>query len=105
MALRAVPGAIVQAGATSGADGNVSPIPFPGGFRAMMSGIGVFYPDKRPTQRLGIVPDVRVSPTLAGIRDGRDEALEEAVRQILGRETPTDVITRMIKAPAAVAGH
>src|SRR5216684_3628196 len=49
---------------------------------AMISGIGVFYPDKKPTQRLGIVPDVEVRPTMAGIRAGRDEVLEEALRQI-----------------------
>ena len=49
----------------------------------MISGIGVFYPDKKPTQRVGIVPDVEVQPTIAGIRAGRDEVLEEALRQIL----------------------
>jgi len=51
----------------------------------MISGIGVFYPDKAPTQRIGIVPNVEVEPTIAGIRAGRDEVLEEALRQILGR--------------------
>ena len=49
----------------------------------MISGIGVFYPDKKPTQRVGIVPDVESRPTIAGIRDGRDEVLEEGIRQIL----------------------
>lgn len=44
-----------------------------------ISGIGVFYPDKRPMQRVGIVPDVEVRPTIAGIHAGRDEVLEEAV--------------------------
>ena len=29
----------------------------------MISGIGVFYPNKRPTQRVGIVPDREVKPT------------------------------------------
>ena len=50
----------------------------------MISGIGVFYPDHRPTQRIGIVPDVESKPTLAGIKAGRDEVLETAIRQILG---------------------
>jgi hypothetical protein len=49
----------------------------------MISGLGVFYPDKKPTQRIGILPDTEVKPTIAGIREGRDELLEEAVRQIL----------------------
>jgi C-terminal processing protease CtpA/Prc len=83
MALRAAPGAIVIGSTTAGADGNVSRIPLPGGLHSMISGIGVFYPDRRPTQRVGIVPDVVVTPTLEGIRAGKDEVLEEAVRRIL----------------------
>jgi C-terminal processing protease CtpA/Prc len=81
MAFRST-GAIVVGSTTAGADGNVSQIPLPGGQRTMISGIGVFYPDKKPTQRIGIVPDVEVRPTIAGIRAGRDEVLEEALRQI-----------------------
>ena len=92
MAFRAAPRAVVVGSTTAGADGNVSQIMLPGGLRTMISGIGVFYPDKRPTQRIGIVPDVEVRPTIAGIRAGRDEVLEEAVRQILGRDVPADQI-------------
>ena len=86
MAFRSSPNAIVVGSTTAGADGNVSPIPLPGGLQTMISGIGVFYPDKTPTQRVGIVPDVEVRPSIAGIREGRDEVLEEALRQILGTE-------------------
>jgi hypothetical protein len=53
----------------------------------MISGIGVFYPDRTPTQRVGIVPDVEVRPTIAGIRDLRDEVLEAAVIQAFARES------------------
>jgi C-terminal processing protease CtpA/Prc len=81
MAFRAA-GAKVIGSTTAGADGNVSSIPLPGGLRSMISGIGVFYPDKKPTQRIGIVPDVEVKPTIAGIRAGRDELLEEALKLI-----------------------
>ncbi len=95
MAFRTAPGSIVVGSTTAGADGNVSQIDLPGGLRTMISGIGVFYPDKRPTQRIGILPDVVVRPTVAGIRAGRDEVLEEALRQVLGRETPADQIERM----------
>ena len=87
MAFRSAPGALVVGSTTAGADGNISPVPLPGGLQALISGIGVFYPDKRPTQRIGIVPDVEIKPTIAGIRAGRDEVLEEALRQILGRDT------------------
>jgi len=39
---------------------------------------------KRPTQQMGIVPDLVVRPTVAGIRAGRDEVLEAAVTKVLG---------------------
>jgi C-terminal processing protease CtpA/Prc len=97
MAFRSVPGAKVVGSTTAGADGNVSPIPLPGGLRSMISGIGVFYPDKKQTQRIGIVADVEVKPTLAGIRAGRDEVLEEAVRQILGPQTSAVEIEKMLR--------
>ncbi len=97
MAFRSVPGAKVVGSTTAGADGNVSPIPLPGGLRSLISGIGVFYPDKNPTQRIGILPDVEVKPTLAGIRAGRDEVLEEAVRQILGPQATADEIETLLK--------
>jgi len=82
---------------TAGADGNVSPLALPGGLRTMISGVGVFYPNKAPTQRIGIVPNVEVRPTIAGIRAGRDEVLEEALRQIVGRQVPAEEIERMVK--------
>ena len=85
VAFRAVPHTIVVGSTTSGNDGNVSSIALPGGLRAMISGIGVFYPDKILTQRIGIIPDVEVRPTIAGIRAGRDGVLEEALRHVLGR--------------------
>jgi C-terminal processing protease CtpA/Prc len=79
MAFRASPNAIVVGSATAGADGNVSAIPLPGAIESLISGIGVFYPDGTPTQRIGIVPDVEVRPTIAGIRAGIDEVLEAAL--------------------------
>ena len=97
MAFRAAPQAIVVGSTTAGADGNVSAVVLPGGLNAMISGIGVFYPDKRPTQRVGIVPDVEAQPTIAGIRAGRDEVLEVALRQILGPQTPADQIEKMAR--------
>ncbi|MEQ1831548.1 MAG: S41 family peptidase [Candidatus Eisenbacteria bacterium] len=86
MAFRVHPGAVVVGSQTAGADGNVSPFTLPGEQRTMISGLGVFYPDGRPTQRIGIVPDLEVHATPAGLRDGRDEVLEAAVRRVLGRE-------------------
>jgi C-terminal processing protease CtpA/Prc len=89
MAFRAAPGAIVIGSTTAGADGNVSLVALPGGFSSNISGLGVFYPDNRPTQRVGIVPDIVVRPTIDGIRAGRDELIEEAIRQIKAATAPS----------------
>lgn len=99
MAFRAAPGALVVGSTTAAADGNVSQIILPGGIRTLISGIGVFYPDKTPTQRIGIVPDVVVTPTIAGIREDRDEVLEEAVRQILGAGADESDVRRITRRP------
>ncbi|TDS16725.1 C-terminal processing protease CtpA/Prc [Maribacter caenipelagi] len=64
---------------TLGADGNVSPFTILGGFKTGFSGIGVFYPDKTETQRLGVKIDLEVIPTVEGIKNGRDEILEKAI--------------------------
>lgn len=82
MALKTAPAATVIGSQTAGADGNVSRVTLPGYITTNFSGIGVFYPDRRPTQRIGIVPDIMVRPTVAGIRAGRDEELERALEFI-----------------------
>lgn len=83
MAFRSVPGAKVVGSTTAGADGNVSRFSLPGGLNSMISGIGVFYPDGTPTQRVGIVPDFQVLPTIAGVKAGKDEVLEFAMEWIM----------------------
>ena len=83
MALQTAPDVIIIGSQTSGADGNISDVSFLGKFTTYMSGIGVFYPDGRETQRIGIVPDIDVKPTIEGIKEERDEVLEKAVEVIL----------------------
>lgn len=97
LAFRAAPNAVVIGSTTAGADGNVSPIPLPGGVETLISGIGVFYSDKRPTQQVGIVPDIVAAPTLGGVREGRDEVLESALRYVLGPEVSEREIRRVAK--------
>ncbi|MBD3221623.1 hypothetical protein GF314_10310 [bacterium] len=99
MAMRCGPRAVVVGSTTAGADGNVSRITLPGGLQTMISGIGVFYPDRTPTQRVGIVPDIEARPTIAGIVAGRDEVLEAAVRHILGEGADEATIRRMCVRP------
>lgn len=82
MALRSAPNAIVMGSQTAGADGNVSSIYLPGGMSSWISGLGVYYPDKKATQGIGIVPDIEVKPTIKGIAEGKDEVLERAIQYI-----------------------
>ena len=97
MAFRSAPNAVVVGSTTAGADGNVSPIPLPGGLRSAISGIGVFYPDKKPTQRIGMIANIEARPTIQGIRSGRDEVLEAALRHILGPDASAAEIERLAK--------
>ncbi|UKT64297.1 S41 family peptidase [Pedobacter mucosus] len=82
MALQTAPNVTIVGSQTSGADGNTSLITLPGGFKTWITGIGIYYPDGKETQRIGIVPDVKVTPTIEGIRLGKDEVLEMAMEII-----------------------
>ena len=82
MALRTAKNAVVIGSQTAGADGDISLFALPGCIFTSMSGIGVYYPDGKETQRIGIVPDIEVTPTIKGIKEGRDELLETAIHII-----------------------
>lgn len=82
MIFRVAPNAIVLGSTTSGADGNASYFWLPGGIQTLLTGIGIYYPDGTETQRIGIVPDIEVKPTIEGIKAGRDEVLEKAIELI-----------------------
>lgn len=82
MAFRKAPKAKVFGSQTSGADGNVSYIVLPGKISTAITGLGVYNSDKTETQRIGIIPDIEVKPTLEGIKNNKDEILEKAVEWI-----------------------
>lgn len=67
---------------TMGANGDVTNFYVPGGILIHFTGQSVKHADGRQLQRLGLVPDVEVKPTLKGFRSGRDEVLEKAVEFI-----------------------
>ena len=80
--LRAANGTKFIGSPTAGANGDVTAIVLPGGLRLYFSGHSVRHADGRQLQRLGLVPDVPVRPTIAGVRAARDEVLERAVRYL-----------------------
>jgi C-terminal processing protease CtpA/Prc len=86
MELQAAPNAIVMGSQTSGADGDVSTVFLPGGMNSYISGLGIYYPDNRPTQGIGIVPDIKVRPTAKGLSEGKDEVLEAAIKYLRGNK-------------------
>ena len=70
----------------AGADGNVSAFTLPGGLTTIMSGLGVLYPNGDETQRIGIVPDIEIYPTIKGIKEGKDKLLEKAFEIIVDKK-------------------
>lgn len=82
MALQTAPDVICIGSQTAGADGNCTSVTLPGGYKTTFTGLGVYYPDGRETQRIGIVPEIEVKPTIEGIRNNRDEVLERAIEYI-----------------------
>lgn len=67
---------------TAGADGNVSNFEVINHVFTRFTGCGVYYPNKRQTQRIGIIPDIEVKPTILGIQQGKDEVLDRALQFI-----------------------
>lgn len=83
MALSSRPNTIIVGSQTAGADGTVGmPVIFPGGISTGFTQIGVYYPNGKETQRIGIVPDFEVKPTINGIKESKDEILEKAISLI-----------------------
>jgi C-terminal processing protease CtpA/Prc len=86
--LKAVSNAILVGSATAGTNGEVATVQLPGGLTVGFTGQAIKWPDGRELQRKGLTPDVLVQPTIAGIRAGRDEVLEEARRVMMRRARP-----------------
>lgn len=64
---------------TAGTNGNINILQLPGGYRVVFTGMKVLKHDGSRHHGVGIKPTVPVTPTVAGIRAGRDEQLEKAV--------------------------
>jgi C-terminal processing protease CtpA/Prc len=64
---------------TSGANGDVIRFKI-ADLDTCFTGLGAYYPDGRETQRIGILPDIIIKPTITGIKEGKDEVLERALK-------------------------
>lgn len=72
----------IVGGPTAGANGNVNPFTTPGGYTLYWTGMKVLKHDGSQHHTIGILPTVPAEPTLAGIREGRDELLERALEVV-----------------------
>ncbi|WET51507.1 S41 family peptidase [Chryseobacterium indologenes] len=66
---------------TSGANGDIIKFKI-ADLDTCFTGLGAYYPDGRETQRIGIIPDILIKPTVEGIKNGKDEVLERALLYI-----------------------
>lgn len=67
---------------TAGADGDVKRLTLPAGYRFSFTGNGIFYPDGRETQRIGIIPDVYFKASAKDLSEVEDAHLKRAVKYI-----------------------
>jgi C-terminal processing protease CtpA/Prc len=66
---------------TSGANGDIIRFKI-ADLDTCFTGLGAYYPDGRETQRIGIIPDIIIKPSIKGVQDGKDEVLERALKYI-----------------------
>ncbi|WP_162818022.1 S41 family peptidase [Niabella yanshanensis] len=79
MAYSTYPNCVIIGNNSAGTDGMVSEFSLPGNLKTRFSGVGIYYPDGKPTQRVGIQPHIMVKPTIQDIRNKRDIVLDRAI--------------------------
>ena len=70
----------IVGGKTAGTNGNIATFSVPSGFTLVFTGMRVTGHDGRsPYHLVGVTPDILATPTIAGLRTGRDDVLERAL--------------------------
>jgi carboxyl-terminal processing protease len=82
MAFQTIPNAITIGSSTAGADGVKTYIPMGGKLTLSYSGYGVYYPDKRLTQRIGVKIDIQAKKTIESVIKDEDVALDAALKYL-----------------------
>ncbi len=82
MVLQLAPNDVVIGTQTAGADGDIATVAFPGNYSANFTGLGWFYADGRQTQRVGIVPDIKVNYTTPFRPNRNDPIMQRALEYI-----------------------
>lgn len=82
MAYKANPQTVTLGTQTGGADGNMTYLTLPGNITVSFTGLGVYFPDGRETQRVGIKPDIEVKLSIQDYKSKFDRQLNEAVKYL-----------------------
>lgn len=70
---------------SAGTNGNVNPFELPGGYTVRWTGMKVLKHNGSQHHGIGILPNVYVTKTIQGIKDGRDEFLDKAIEIAKGK--------------------
>jgi C-terminal processing protease CtpA/Prc len=81
---KAANGTVWIGSATTGANGDITSFNVPGDGYIIFTGQAVIHADGKQLQRVGLIPDLEVHPTIQGICEGRDEILEAAIEYLNG---------------------
>jgi len=82
MVFKTIPNVKIVGSQTAGADGTETPILLTDGRKLIFSGLGIFYPDKRETQKIGIIPDVVVKPSIRDLQNNTDPLINKSLEII-----------------------
>jgi hypothetical protein len=83
------PRTLVVGSQTAAANGEiVEGLNLPGGISTTFSSNRIRYPNGKPLQRFGVVPNIHATPTVAGVVAGRDELMDLASQCRWVTETP-----------------
>jgi len=78
---------ILVGDATAGSTGQPLPFSLPGGGTARICTTDHSYPNGRTFEGIGIPPEIKLSPSISDIRNGRDAALEKAISILVPKDT------------------
>lgn len=82
LVFEATSGATFIGSPTNGTNGEETYVKLPGGLEMRFTGMEIFHADGRQLQQIGIQPQITVRPTLRGLRAGKDEVLDRALRYL-----------------------
>ena len=96
MLLQVNPNVIVLGSQTAGANGNITRVKLPGVIKLMYSSLGIYYPNGKEVQRIGVSIDTMIIPTIQGLLNGKDELIECALSIMKNEEAFTSKFVERI---------